>query len=147
MNGSNKYNIIAFTFILSIIFMVISSNSIAQSYIDGSNININERDAKLMEAAAIMKSQDPYSIIFKNINYTSDDHKNKYDIICGYINSKNEYGGYGGFEAFSYGISSNTFSIYSKNDLYDSILGPLTRMAFRFSGCPDVIGYKLLIND
>lgn len=58
-----------------------------------------------------------------------------YQVICGWVNSRNVLGGYAPFVPFVYEIADN--KAFLASDFKDEFTGELAMMALRMSGCPD----------
>jgi hypothetical protein len=99
--------------------------------IDGSDQQFEATIIKEMIIAVTYEFFDPASATFRELIATDNGRQ-----ICGYVNAKNRFGGYVGFQPFLYDLNNCTGTVY------DPSIGELSFLAFKYSGCAAKIGVK-----
>ncbi len=90
-----------------VLFLALCSSADAQQVMDQSDRGFDQAELKSIADALVDQTTDPYSAqIIRLHNSTGSDK-----IICGYVNLRNQYGGYIGFAPFFYSTESKQIDV------------------------------------
>lgn len=84
----------------------------AQTVIDGSEKNVDNKIFAEMKKVALLQFVDPVSVQFAGLNNIQ---KTKKPGACGYVNARNRAGGYNGFRPFFFMSGSDKLVIQPEN--------------------------------
>src|SRR5262249_8791640 len=106
---------------------LVAGSAYAQAVVDSSDAPLDTSVVKAAMNAATKDLKAPMSAKFRGLRliHTSRDRP---DVICGYVNAKNGFGGYVGFKPFYFDVKKNAGGVLSlpKTD----ISYPIQRLPF-----------------
>ncbi|KQW22849.1 hypothetical protein ASC80_05775 [Afipia sp. Root123D2] len=119
--------------IIAAAFLATVTSAFAQTVVDESGSGINPVAMESAKSAITWKLRDPISAQIKGVRliHTSELRP---DVLCGYINAKNGYGGYVGFKPFYYEVKRNLGGVVQDTS------NELERLPFEWSGCAKALG-------
>lgn len=115
----------------------IAQGANAQAVVDGSSSGLDNEVVQAAIATATKELRDPSSAQFKGLRliHTSPARP---EVICGYINAKNGFGGYAGFKPFYYDVKANKGGVVHLAK--DDVSYPMQHLPLEWTGCAKALG-------
>lgn len=117
--------------------LAIATGAHAQTVVDGSENGIPAENMKSAIAEITKELSDPMSAQMRGVIYIHPS-ENRPDVVCGFINAKNKFGGYVGFKPFYYDVKINKGGIVT--DAPSDLSYPLQFLPLEWTGCAKSLG-------
>lgn len=109
----------------------------AQAVVDGSSAGLNTGMVEAAIATATKELRDPSSAQFKGLRLIHTSAARP-EVICGYVNAKNGFGGYAGFKPFYYDVKANKGGVVHLAK--DDAAYPMQHLPLEWTGCAKALG-------
>ncbi|MER8809232.1 hypothetical protein [Mesorhizobium australicum] len=131
---------------MALLWSVLAASANAQQVLDDSVGKVGEANAKTAMAAVMSKLKDPMSAQFMSFRHPDPMYAQyPQNVVCGLVNAKNGFGGYGGFSPFAYQVLTKS-SIILTPEILSSVAGNLSILAFRSTSCASALGVELPVD-